>query len=51
MRQDLRQMGRISTRMLVECIDNPDHVTEHIDLPMELIVRESTAPCSIRQKV
>ena len=43
-RQDLRQMGRIATRMLVDCIDNPDHTTQQIELPMELIIRESTAP-------
>jgi LacI family transcriptional regulator len=42
MRQDLRQMGRIATRMLVGCIDNADQPNEQIELAMELIEREST---------
>ncbi len=42
MRQDLRQMGRIATRLLLRCIDDPDHPNEQFELPMELITREST---------
>ena len=42
MRQDLRQMGRLATRMLVQYIDEPDRPNEHVELPMELIIREST---------
>jgi LacI family transcriptional regulator len=42
-RQDLRQMGRIATRVLVDCVDDPTRPTEKIELPMVLIPRESTA--------
>ncbi|MCB8942481.1 MAG: LacI family DNA-binding transcriptional regulator [Ardenticatenaceae bacterium] len=44
MRQDLRQMGRIATRILVNGIEDPDLPTEQVELDMELIVRESTCP-------
>ena len=41
-RQDLRQMGRIATRVLVDCVGDPTRPTEKIELPMVLIAREST---------
>ena len=43
MRQDLRQMGRQATRMLIQVIDDPNHPNQHVEIPMELIIRESTA--------
>jgi LacI family transcriptional regulator len=42
MRQDLRQMGRLATRLLVNCIDDPTQATEQIELATELIERESS---------
>lgn len=44
MRQDLRKMGSMATRLLLKCIDDPNHPIEHIEMPMELILRETTAP-------
>jgi LacI family transcriptional regulator len=41
-RQPLAQMGRIATQMLLRLIDNPQLQVEHVALPTELIVRESS---------
>jgi LacI family transcriptional regulator len=40
-RQPLNEMGRAATRMLLERIAAPDTPVERIDLPTELVVRES----------
>ena len=42
MRQDLRQMGGIAARRLIQFIENPDQPKEHVELQMELVVRETT---------
>jgi LacI family transcriptional regulator len=38
-RQPLRAMGRLATRMLLEFIENPNRAVERVDLPTELVVR------------
>ena len=40
-KQPLSDMGRTATRMLLELIENPDTAPERIELPTELIVRDS----------
>ena len=40
-RQPLEQMGRLASRMLLRQIDDRRQLAERIDLPTELIVRES----------
>lgn len=42
-RQPLEQMGRIATQMLFEILNNPNHKPKRIELPTELIIRNSTA--------
>ncbi len=41
-RQPLEEMGRRAVRMLLEIIENPERPVEKIELPTELVVREST---------
>jgi LacI family transcriptional regulator len=40
-RQPLEEMGRRATQMLLELINDPEIVAERIDLPTELVIRES----------
>lgn len=40
-RQPLREMGALATRMLLAAIDDPSRPVEHIDLPTELVIRAS----------
>jgi len=35
-------MGRRAAQMLLEIIENPERLAEKIELPTELVVREST---------
>jgi LacI family transcriptional regulator len=42
-RQPLEQMGRIATQILLDILNNPDHKHNRIELPTELIIRDSTA--------
>jgi LacI family transcriptional regulator len=42
-RQPLEQMGRVATQMLLEILKNPDSKPNRIELPTELIIRDSTA--------
>lgn len=41
-RQPLEEMGRRAAQMLLEIIENPERPAEKIELPTELVVREST---------
>jgi LacI family transcriptional regulator len=41
-RQPLEQMGRLATQMLIDKLKNPDKELGRIELPTELIVRDST---------
>lgn len=41
-RQPLEEMGRRAAQMLLEIIKNPEQPAEKIELPTELVVREST---------
>jgi LacI family transcriptional regulator len=41
-RQPLEEMGRRAAKMLLEIIENPEQPAEKIELPTELVVREST---------
>lgn len=41
-RQPLEEMGRRAAQMLLEIIENPERLAEKIELPTELVVREST---------
>ena len=40
-RQPLEQMGRVAAQMLMEILIDPQKTTQHIELPTELIVRDS----------
>jgi LacI family transcriptional regulator, galactose operon repressor len=40
-RQPLKEMGRQATHMLLNLIDEPGRIAERIDLPTELVVRQS----------
>ncbi|MHC1784182.1 MAG: LacI family DNA-binding transcriptional regulator [Anaerolineaceae bacterium] len=42
-RQPLEQMGRVATQMLMEILQNPDIKPKRIELPTEIIIRDSTA--------
>ena len=42
-RQPLEQMGRIATQMLLEILQKPECTPKRIELPTELIIRDSTA--------
>jgi LacI family transcriptional regulator len=41
-RQPLEQMGRVATQMLLEILHNPNSKPKRIELPTELIIRNST---------
>jgi len=41
--QPLEQMGRVATQMLLDILKNPDKNVGRIELPTELIVRDSTS--------
>ena len=41
-RQPLEQMGRVATQMLIDKLKNPEKEIGRIELPTELIVRDST---------
>jgi LacI family transcriptional regulator len=43
-RQPLEAMGRTAARMLLELLADPERRPERVELPTELIVRDSTAP-------
>ena len=43
-RQPLEEMGRTATRMLLEHIQDPLHQPERVELPTELVVRQSCCP-------
>jgi len=40
-RQPLEEMGRIATRMLLEYIEDPQRPIERVELPTELVLRQS----------
>lgn len=42
-RQPLEQMGRVATQMLLDVLKNPGSKPNRIELPTELIIRDSTA--------
>jgi LacI family transcriptional regulator len=41
-RQPLEQMGRLATQMLIDQLKNPEKEIGRIELPTQLIVRNST---------
>lgn len=41
-RQPLEQMGRVATQMLLEILKHPDSKPDRIELPTQLIIRDST---------
>jgi LacI family transcriptional regulator len=43
-RQPLEEMGRIATRMLLEYIEDPQRPIERVELPTELVFRQSCHP-------
>ena len=46
-RQPLEQMGRVAAQMLLDFLNNPDARPRRIELPTELIIRDSCqAPLS-----
>ncbi len=47
-RQPLEEMGRRATKMLLELIEDPEQTVERIDLPTELVIRDSCrSPASL----
>ncbi|HEY7417180.1 MAG TPA: substrate-binding domain-containing protein, partial [Ktedonobacteraceae bacterium] len=40
-RQPLEEMGRVAAQLLLSYIEDPDRAVERIELPTELIIRES----------
>jgi LacI family transcriptional regulator len=47
-RQPLEQMGRLATQMLIDQLKNPEKEIGRIELPTQLIVRDSTLPPKVR---
>jgi LacI family transcriptional regulator len=43
-RQPLEEMGRTATRMLLEYIKDPQRPIERVELPTDLVVRQSCRP-------
>ena len=43
-RQPLEQMGRVATQMLLDLLKNPEERSYRLELPTELVIRDSTAP-------
>jgi LacI family transcriptional regulator len=43
-RQPLEQMGRVATQLLLEILKNPGRIIDRLELPTELVIRDSTAP-------
>jgi len=43
-RQPLEQMGRTAAQILFDILKNPDHKHNRIELPTELVIRDSTTP-------
>jgi LacI family transcriptional regulator len=43
-RQPLEEMGRTAARLLLERLNNPDLPGERVEMPTELVIRESCAP-------
>jgi DNA-binding LacI/PurR family transcriptional regulator len=42
MRQDMAQIGREAARLLIRAVEQPLAIPQHLRLPAELIVRQST---------
>jgi LacI family transcriptional regulator len=49
-RQPLEDMGRVATRMLLEYISHPDRAVERVELPTQLVVRQSCKPLDHAQE-
>ncbi|MFN2130135.1 MAG: LacI family DNA-binding transcriptional regulator [Anaerolineae bacterium] len=49
-RQPLEEMGRTATRMLLEYIKDPQRPIERVELPTELVIRESCRPSSTTER-
>jgi LacI family transcriptional regulator len=47
-RQPLEQMGRVATQMLLGMLKDPEKKVNRIELPTELIVRNSTQPLTTK---
>jgi LacI family transcriptional regulator len=47
-RQPLEQMGRVATQMLLDLLKNPEERSDRLELPTELVIRDSTAPAMDR---
>ena len=43
-KQPLEKMGRVATQMLLDLLDHPEKEAERIELPTELIIRNSCMP-------
>lgn len=42
--QPLEKMGRVATQMLIDLLQNPDKKADRIELPTQLVVRDSCSP-------
>jgi LacI family transcriptional regulator len=45
-RQPLEKMGRVATQMLLDLLNNPERKGKRIELPTELVVRDSCSSIS-----
>jgi LacI family transcriptional regulator len=43
-RQPLEEMGRLAVQILLNRLDDPDLPGERVELPTELVIRESCKP-------
>jgi len=43
--QPLEKMGRVAAQMLLDLLNQPDQKAKRIELPTELVVRDSCQPC------
>jgi LacI family repressor for deo operon, udp, cdd, tsx, nupC, and nupG len=44
-RQDTFNMGREAARLLIRAIETPEKQRRHLRMPVELVIRKSTAIC------
>jgi LacI family transcriptional regulator len=45
--QPLEKMGRVATQMLLDLLQNPEKDAERLELPTELVIRESCMPLAV----
>jgi DNA-binding LacI/PurR family transcriptional regulator len=51
LRQDMPLIGREAVRLLLESIEHPERPSQHLQLPVELVIRSSTAEFSRERRI